>query len=323
MVTQDLLNYIKGQFDAGVERVAVEQALVTKGWSEVDVKQAIEQVLNPKADLQDINELFKISYQTFLRRKFVYLGIYFIPYLVITIFVALGILLWVTGVFNSQTVQGNAWYAAVPIGIVVLTGLIYLSVWSYGALIVSIRDEALNIGIGESYSKARPYIFSYIAVAILIGLFVMSAAMLFIIPAIYVSLWSAFAIFILFSEGVKGIDAIRKSREYMRGILGKVFVRMFFVSMLPAVITIPINALGSALKIEEYLAIPVALFSFIYAPFATVFYYKTYESVKAFKGEVVLPDNRGKWVLWAWSPVIVAGIVVVLILLLTKSILAK
>ena len=47
MVTQELLDYIKQEFDENIPVQTIKQTLLNNGWAEPDVDAALEQVKNP------------------------------------------------------------------------------------------------------------------------------------------------------------------------------------------------------------------------------------------------------------------------------------
>jgi MFS family permease len=93
-----------------------------------------------------------------------------------------------------------------------------------------------NLTAGASYSRAAPRLLSLLGTQILVGLAVMVGFLLLIIPGVIFSLWFLIIAPVVVLEGVGGTSAMGRSRELMRGNLGKGFSLMFVVGILCAIL---------------------------------------------------------------------------------------
>lgn len=119
--------------------------------------------------------------------------------------------------------------------------------------------------------------------------------MLFVIPGIIVSVWIILATYILVAENLKGMDALKKSREYIRGYWGAVFWRFFFLVIFLGVITFVYTL------IQEMLGYPLWAFAFdaVYLIFSTpltvIYGFLVYMGVKNLKHQAAYPSNSNSW----------------------------
>jgi hypothetical protein len=93
-----------------------------------------------------------------------------------------------------------------------------------------------NLSAGQSYARAAPRLLPLLGTQILGGLIVMLGLLLFIIPGIIFSLWFFILAPVVVLEGLAGTKALGRSRELMRGNLGKAFLLGLLVSILGGII---------------------------------------------------------------------------------------
>jgi hypothetical protein len=136
------------------------------------------------------------------------------------------------------------------------------------AFVFSVIDSTL--GIKEAFGKGWRSVWSFMWLYSIMGFVTTGGYLLFLVPGIIFSIWFAFSQFILARDDVRGMDALLKSREYVRDMWFEVFGRLavvWFVSVF----------LG---------AIPLLgpLLSLLFAPFVMVFTYLIYEDLAGIKG---------------------------------------
>jgi hypothetical protein len=93
-----------------------------------------------------------------------------------------------------------------------------------------------ELSAGESYQRAAPRLAGLIGTQILAGLIVVLGFCLLIIPGIIFSFWFYVLIPVVVLEGVAGTTALGRSRELMRGNLGKAFMVGFLAGLVAAII---------------------------------------------------------------------------------------
>jgi hypothetical protein len=183
-------------------------------------------IASPTKLLSDAWKLYKSRWKTFL-------GIIIAPILlIIPVFLVFGIIVFgagMIGAFDLESAVGNVIIFAILL-LVLSISMIIIQFWSQAALIYAIKDSAENIGIKESYRRGWHKIRSFFWVSILSGFIIMGGYMFFIIPGIIFAIWFSLALYIVITEDLKGMDALLKSREYVRNYWWSVFWRLLFIN---------------------------------------------------------------------------------------------
>ena len=98
---------------------------------------------------------------------------------------------------------------------------------SQAALIYTAVHREKRTGLGEAFGFALGKLFSFLWVAILSIIIIGGGSFLFIIPGILFAIWFILAPFVLMGEDARGMTALSRSREYVRGNGLAVFWRLF------------------------------------------------------------------------------------------------
>lgn len=119
-----------------------------------------------------------------------------------------------------------------------------------GALVHKISAGYLGESIGavEAYRRALPRLLRLIWANILAGVVIMVGFIFFIVPGIIFSLWLMLVTTVVMLEDGGAMDALKRSRELMRGNLGKGFLLLLVITLL---------SIGYTL-VTELLAVPLA-----------------------------------------------------------------
>ncbi|MCH7641210.1 hypothetical protein IID22_03370, partial [Patescibacteria group bacterium] len=119
-----------------------------------------------------------------------------------------------------------------------------ISIWSTVALIfVTVRHEESGTVQG-AYRKAGRSILAYLWIAFLVGIISLVGFFLFIVPGVLFTVWFSLAVFVFAAEEIRGVDALRKSREYVRGQWWSINWRIAFVSITVLLFTLLVSFLG-------------------------------------------------------------------------------
>jgi hypothetical protein len=165
-----------------------------------------------------------------------------------------------------------------PAMAVSLLAAVIVTFWSaslcMAAFHLAVTDRAC--GVTESFRRARPMAHSFLWLGFLTGMLVQGAYFLFLVPGIILSVWFMFAMFIMVEEGRYGMDALMRSREYVRGrwfpIAGR-FLAVWLVAWLVAMIPL----------MGQLLAPPIIL----------VFTCLMYRDLKAIRGGILPEPTSG------------------------------
>lgn len=242
-------------------------------------------------ELAGVEELFRLAWDTFKQRWGTLLGLFFLTPLMAL--VPAGIFYGACHLLASALPASRTALMAVGgIGAMIMVLVAYS--WGFGALVcATVDDEAdLRRALVEGKRLLWPYIWVTTLLAIILG----GGFLLAVVPGIIFSVWFFFAPFILFAEGTGGMDAVLKSREYVRGNWFDVFVRLLIVWGLSGLMGL-VPVVGPVLSI-------------LLAPFVLLVQALIYRDLRRVKGDVPYPcGSRDKAI---WLGIGILGYVVVL-----------
>jgi hypothetical protein len=305
MVNQQLLDYIKQQIQQGVDREQIKNSLLANGWQEEDINEAFALIFNPAPSpqspapqsaittLPSATAILGQAWELYKQRLGTFLGIMIISMLmlvaVVAVFAGLGLLRFT--LLSSE-------FAAGEIGLlIILTIALFLIVfisqgWGQTALLYAIKDSQEGIGVVEAYRRGWRKILSYWWVSFLAGFITVGGFFLLIVPGIIFAVWFSLAMFVLIAEDLKGMNALLKSREYVKGKWGSVFWRFFFIGILSTVIYLVVVFVLSLVPYGEY-AGQFAIGLFL-TPLTMTYGFLVYNNLKTLKGEVAFAPTRGQ-----------------------------
>ncbi len=103
-----------------------------------------------------------------------------------------------------------------------------------------------NLSAGESYQRALPRLAGLIGSQLLAGLVILAGFCMLFVPGIIFSLWFSVLAPVVIIEGLSGTAALGRSRELMRGNIGKAFVLMFLTGLIANIV---VRLLGVAISL--------------------------------------------------------------------------
>ncbi len=323
MSHQQLVDYIREQISQGKSREDITRVLLENKWSEADIEESFRYAtmssLNttpttpPRAASLGVFKNFQQAWGLFQSRFGTISGIVLFSIVigVSIVAVGVGILLaagFTIGSFASATSlfgfllqNGSLLITLVIVAVVIGFALSILSMWFQLATMFALKDAEERIGVIESYRRAWRALLSYWWILILTGLITSSGFLLFVIPGILFAVWFSFAGYILVAEKEKGLRALFKSREYVRGYWWKIGLNFIFAGLVCLLVyigfTIILGILGT-LPIPDVLLYGIDfIFRLLYPLFASAYAYVVYKNLKTIKGElvVVVSPRRKVW----------------------------
>ncbi|GEM_PF-709102 len=196
--------------------------------------------------------------------------------------------------YRSFGFGGMLWTVIIPILLLSFISII-ISSWSSIALVLAIQNDSLTAI--DAYNQSFHKINSYWWVTFLVGGITAAGFFLFIIPGIIVSVWFAFAIFVLVLENKKGLAALFTSREYVRGRWWRIWGRMIFVNIFVGVIfwviLIAFGVVFTLLHIKDGSQFVSQILYAFATPFTIIYSYLLYKNLVGIKGTLVVPAYRG------------------------------
>jgi hypothetical protein len=144
----------------------------------------------------------------------------------------------------------------------------------------------LNSGLIDTLVKAIKNFGSYIWIALLMFLAIMGGFILLIIPGIIFSLWYSFSLVVFLAENVRGYQALKRSKELVRGNIGQIFKRFFFILIFFWIASSVIGYSTAILFENNQMAYMVSnlILSSLFMPVFAVFTVVIYRNIAELKG---------------------------------------
>ncbi len=195
---------------------------------------------------------------------------------------------------------------------------IVLSVIATGAVAhISVRSEE-TIAPGAALREGRARFWSIVWVGFLSGILSFVGFFFFIVPGILLSISFSFGIYVLMLEGDRGMQALLKSREYIKGNMGKLFGNTLLLGLILGAITMIITVIFQIID-PTLGSIVQALLTAVITPFSVIFASRFYIHSKQLKG---VPSAEAVAANWAsvrtilWGGCAVAVVMTILIVFL-------
>lgn len=304
MINQQLLEYIKQQSAQGVSKEDIKKVLLDNGWQENDIDETFAaatsnsgaslppQAPNTASRLPDIGVLLKETWELYKKRVGTFLLISLIPSLISSFWA-----LFSAGYFAVSRDNINITLLTGILIIIAAIAVIFFWFWSQVALLFAIKDSEENIGFKESFRRGWHKIGSYLWISILSALVVIGGYLLLIVPGIIFAIWFSLAAFVLVTENIKGMDALLKSREYIKGRWGGVFWRFIGFGLIVSLILAALAIVLYLLKLQTVNNFFNPIIALFLAPFATAYAFLVYRHLKAEKGDFVFqPQKKGLFI---------------------------
>lgn len=247
--------------------------------------------------------VFAEAWHIFKKRFWILQAISWLPMLILLVaglivsVVLLGLGISQGGLINAEALLDNPLFM-IP-AIVVFVSLLLLgwaiSAWGQVALIFGVARPELNVR--QSYAESGPRLVSFIWISVLTGLAMFAGFVLLIMPGIYLAVALAFSIVVAALENERGLGALVRSYEYVRGNWWRVLRYGVFMALVGLVAYVPALLLGFAVDDTpaQFLSeIANRVTGLVFAPLGAAYLWRVYTHVRDSKGEVVVTDKRKK-----------------------------
>jgi hypothetical protein len=323
--TPELIDYIRQQLASGTAREQLVTTLLTQGWQQADLDEAFAAASGaPKppapptpqqaAQLASLDEmasrpampgavaltkdafaLFRVSVWRLLGLSL--LGVLGMGAALIAVMTLYAIANLVGNATGSIVVMQVLRSVLGLVGIVVIVGgMMWLTVASY----VYILRADMASGIRAAFGAARPHIIPFLWLGLLQGAVTLGGTMLLLFGALTFGIWMCFAQFVLLDEGIRGMQAIVKSRELVRGRWWRTLGYISFLYLISIVATIVISIIASIIDDSGIVnGVLSGIFNFFFAPFALCYMTVFYRHMKASRG-VISPFPKPGQMKWYW-----------------------
>lgn len=146
------------------------------------------------------------------------------------------------------------------------------------------NSEIGPVSTRSAYEYASKLLFSYIGVLIVTALCIFAGLILLVVPGIVVAVWLSFSSFVVITGKAKGLEALRTSKRYVRGIWLQVFLRFIAAAFLGMLVSSAFAILQNLfsdifngnLVLENFLNF---VYQLIITPYFTVYGYELYKDV--------------------------------------------
>ena len=236
--------------------------------------------------LISVMDLIQNSFEIYKERVWVLLGLMVIAILSGFALLPGAIVLVMGGATGILSIMSGDPEAAVNLGallasgglilvglVLVLIGIIIsvaVGIWCQVAAIYAIKERATKIGIKQSLVMGWPKFWSFLWISILTGIVVFVGICLLVVPGIIFAVWFYFAMYVLVVEGIKGTEALKRSKQLVAGYWWPVFGRILLLCLAGMILSW-VPTLGTILTIV------------FLAPFGQIYNYLVYEDVKSIK----------------------------------------
>ena len=230
--------------------------------------------------LRSLGELFGDTWDLFKARFLTLLCLYLLS--IVFMAVATGVFAG-AGYFLSSILPA-AKNAVIGAGIFigVLAGSIAMF-WGIAAFTFAAVDETL--GVRDALNNGWRRVRSYMWVSFLFTFIVGGGFLLFFVPGLIFLVWFLFSQFVLVAEDEKGMAAILKSKEYVRGNWFGVFIRLLLLWLISGVL--------------GFIPVVGPILSLLLVPFMMIFVKLIYDDLRESKGKIAIhPPSVGARVKW-------------------------
>jgi hypothetical protein len=249
----------KPEAGAGEDRAGEERAGEEKKPAGIKIP-----VMPREPELESVGDLLGATWLIYKGRFGVLVGLYVLSALLM---IALPAAIAAAGGIIAATVPfaGGAVFGASLLG--ALVGAL-ASLWAFGGFIAASCDETLKFGeaLGSGWRRLWSLLWLYLMAGYVVG----GGLFLFVLPGLAMLVWFFASQFIVFEEEERGMDAVLKSRAYVRGFGWGVLWRLLVISVL---------ALFASL-------VPL-VGSILFTPFMMLFMVHVYKDLRGIKGRDV------------------------------------
>jgi len=157
---------------------------------------------------------------------------------------------------------------------------IIVSAWSYASLLFVVKDRKEGIDFKEALERGWTRIVPFFWISSFVFAAVLGGTIFFIIPGVIFSVWFLFSACVLVAEGKKGVSAMKRSRQLVKGRWWDVFLKvlmwmLLFILAVIAVETGSFISFGQASP--EWVSEMASLFLI---PFYSIYVFLIYEKAR-------------------------------------------
>lgn len=251
----------------------------------------VPQTPQVEASLPGVGALLKSSWEIYKKRFWVLIGI---ESLVLAVFLVVAlVMMGFAGFSNILHPSGFSWTTVLYATLFLVIAFLGASVF-YPALYIAIRDSDEGIGIKESFNRGWKKALSFIWLLVLLGLTFFGGFMMFIIPGFVFYVWFSVALIVFIMEGLRGDEALVRSREYVRGRWWSVAWRLLFITLIQLIASWILRSLLP----KTTGSIAVYVLDILFVPLSIIYLFVLYKGLKDTRGNLFRkPVSRKRGIL--------------------------
>lgn len=202
-----------------------------------------------------------------------------IPLVVILLLIGLGF------VGNLGSSMGYR-FVAVFIGIWAVLFALYYSIRTYLAIFLLVKHDFSGQEL-DLFKKSADYFWSYISLVLMMMVLIFLWLFALIIPAIIFSVFYAFSVYAFMFEGKRDIDAVKRSKELVKGywwaVFGRIFLFCLIIWTFIGILSIPLRFVPQDSTFAYVWNGLIQVVSYLVGPFGLLFSYGIFKDLVKIK----------------------------------------
>lgn len=221
--------------------------------------------------MRSIGALFSDSIAFYKSHAALLAGIMLVPALVQMVFI------YLVGVEGGPSFSSSASLVL----FLVLIAFLLINIIGSAAAILAIANPGAHPTIMSAYKPAIPLFFPFLWLGVLVSLIMLGGFVLLVIPGIIFSVWFSLSYFTFLIEGKRGWQALKASKEYVKGKWWPVFGRLVVVTIAMVAASVAIDmVLGLILPgMQIRQAIGTLVTSVVITPILLTYMYLMYKDL--------------------------------------------
>ncbi len=192
-----------------------------------------------------------------------------------------------SGAAYLKSAAGSEQAAGWLLVVLVLLFIIYISIWSFAATVRNINSIEPNLSAGKSFSEASHDVSPLILTGLLAGLFILGGTILLVVPGIIFAFWYGQSAYVVIAEGLSGKKAMDQSRAYVKGNVGQIFKKGFYIAiiswLIAFIISLVFGTLDKVLHLSFLSTTVVLIFQLFWTPLASIYSFLLFQYLRQSK----------------------------------------
>lgn len=297
---ENLINYIKQCREQNISDEEIRTNLLNAGWKEEDINLRLNPLNVPQAPKTVSNgklpSAFAILKDSFLVFKSKFWGFLLLALVPVILAMILGIVM--TGGAMALTLAsfgggiGGRILVMILVAVIIMILFTIIQLWSQAVLIFATKAAYENIGFKGILKKGWKSIKSFLCISALMSLIVATGGVLFIVPGILFVIWYVFSVYVFAEEGLRGLSALARSKEYVKGRWWGVFGRWIFIIAFVVLVSFVGGLISGLIDIAWVSLLINFLIAIFVGPLILIYNYITYKRLKELKTITTAPNVK-------------------------------